>query len=154
NLNLRWKLGLGLSMAAILPIVIGAGAAVWLTLRGLDQASRSEAMRSVRVALNLVLRQAQQLQNDAGELAADNVLSDFLVTSPLAVASYLQRTQERLGSGLVEVADTQARIVGRHSTLDPARLRDLSAGDRAPAVRAALDYDHRVTLLQTGEQLA
>ena len=153
GLSLRWKLGIGLGVAAILPVVIGAGTAVWLVLRGLDDASRREAVRSARVALNLVLRQAQQEQSTAGELAADNVLADFLMTSPGRVPMYLASQQERLGQELVEIADTKGTVVGRYTTLDQATAKQLGVGDSAPAVKAALDYDRRVTLMQIGDAL-
>src|SRR5262249_3203959 len=154
NLSLRSKLGLGLGSASILSIVIGAGTAMILILSGLADASRREAMRSAKTALNLVLRQAQSQQSEAGELASDGVLADLLVTSPAAIENYLTSQQERFGSGLIEVADTRGRIVARRLGLDPARARQVAAGDHSPAVERALEYERQLTLTQVSGTLA
>jgi signal transduction histidine kinase len=154
DLSLRAKIGLGLGGAAILPILVAAAAAVWLQLSGMDEASRREAVRSARVALNLILRQAETQQGEAGDLAADGVLADLLVTSPGAVASYLDAQQERLGSGLVEVADTRGHILAARSSYGATRARALSAGDASATIRAALEYERRVTLTRVGGELA
>jgi signal transduction histidine kinase len=154
NRSLRAKIGMGLGVAAILPTLVGAAAAVWLVLSGLDQASRHEAVRTARVALNLVLRQAQSMQTEAGQLAEDGVLADLLVSSPNAIENFLATQQERLAGGLIEVADTRGHLVGRRSTFDPWRTRQLSVGEDAEPVHAALAYERRVTLIQATGELA
>src|ERR1051325_3748152 len=121
-MNLRTKIGHGLGGAAILPILLGAGTAVFLVLSGLDSASRRDAARSARVALNLILRQAQIIESEAGEIASDGVLADLLVRSPGSVEAYL-RTQDRSGTGMFEIADIRGKVVARQFTIASARAR-------------------------------
>jgi signal transduction histidine kinase len=153
RLNLRGKLGLGVGLAAILSILLGAGTAVWLVLRSLDEASHREVQRAAAIAVKLVAQRARQTQNEAGELAADSTLADLLSSSPGAVSAYLSSHAERLGSGLIEVADARGRIVARRAQSGP-DPRALAASDQAPAVRAGLDYERRINLLRIGDLLA
>ncbi len=153
NLSLRWRIGLGFGVAAILPILLGAAGAVWLILSGLDEGSRAEATRAARIAMNLVLHQAQLGQIEAGSLAEDGVLADLLVASPRAVERYLETQQEHFGSGLIEIADKTGRIVSRFSTVSGERLNEVAVGPQGPSIMRALNYERRVTLERAKEVL-
>ncbi|HEY3355101.1 MAG TPA: HAMP domain-containing protein, partial [Polyangia bacterium] len=146
KLRLRHKLGLSVGLAALLPVIAVTAVAWRLVLGGLEDGLRTQTDRSLRVGLNLVLRQVQQGGAEAVQLAESPSLERLLGTAPRRVQSYLEAEGDRLPPGLVEIADPSGRIIARFAAGDRARVADLSVGDHAPPIQRSLAYERRVTL--------
>jgi signal transduction histidine kinase len=69
-----------------------------------------------------------------------------LATAPATVGELLAARDDKLPPGLLEVADAEARIVGRREVGGDPALRGLELADGAPEFRRALGYERRVTL--------
>jgi signal transduction histidine kinase len=145
HLRLRHKLGLILSVAALLPVLGASTVAVRLVLAGLKSGARSQTERTMRVALNLVLTHVKEVFEDTVRMSEVAGLSDLLQLDPASTSELLARREHQFLPGLVEVADAEGKIVGRHAVSGKG-ARELTLVDNADPIRHALAYERRVTI--------
>jgi len=81
-LRLRHKLGLMLTIAALLPVLGASTVAMRLVLAGLKSGVRTQTERTMRVALNLVLANVKEVFEEAIRLSEQAGLSDLLLLDP------------------------------------------------------------------------
>ena len=143
-LRLRHKLGVMLTVAALLPVLGASTVAIRLVLAGLKSGARSQTERTMRVALNLVLSHVKEVFEDTIRVSEAPGLSDLLILDPAGIDELLQRHEKQLVTGLVEVADASGHIVGRREIGKNGQGLELSDG--APPIQHALGYERRVTI--------
>jgi len=142
-LRLRHKLGLMLTIAALLPVLGASTVAMRLVLAGLKSGVRTQTERTMRVALNLVLANVKEVFEEAIRLSEQAGLSDLLLLDPQSTGELLQHKESQLLPGLVEIADETGRVVGRRVIGGANLAANLSS---AEAIRGALSYERRVTI--------
>jgi signal transduction histidine kinase len=142
-LRLRHKLGLMLTIAALLPVLGASTVAMRLVLAGLKSGVRTQTERTMRVALNLVLANVKEVFEEAIRLSETAGLSDLLLLDPQSTGELLQRKEEQLLPGLVEIADETGKVVGRRVIGGAQLAANLSSTE---AIRGALSYERRVTI--------
>ncbi len=144
-LRLRHKLGLMLTIAALLPVLGASTVAMRLVLAGLKSGVRTQTERTMRVALNLVLANVKEVFEEAIRLSETAGLSDLLLLDPQSTGELLQRKEEQLLPGLVEIADETGKVVGRR-VVGGAQLATAASLSSTEAIRGALSYERRVTI--------
>jgi len=150
RLRLRHKLGLMLTVAALLPVLGASTVAIKLVLAGLKSGARDQTERTMRVALNLVLSNVKEVFESTIRLSETAGLSDLLVLDPQSTNELLARREDQLLPGLVEIADADGRVVG--SRLIGVRSgRELALSDNAEPIKKALSYERRVTIERPGD---
>ena len=142
-LRLRHKLGLMLTVAALLPVLGASTVAMRLVLAGLKSGVRTQTERTMRVALNLVLTNVKEVFEEAIRLSEQAGLSDLLLLDPQSTGELLQRKETQLMPGLVEIADETGKVVGRRVVGGAQFAASLSSTE---AIRGALSYERRVTI--------
>ena len=145
HLRLRHKLGLMLTTAALLPVLGASTVAIRLVLNGLKSGSRAQTERTMRVALNLVLTHVKEVFEGTVRLSEAAGLSDLLQLDPASTGELLARRENQMLPGLVQVADAEGRVVGRH-WVSGKTARELEVADGSEAIRHALAYERRVTI--------
>jgi signal transduction histidine kinase len=145
HLRLRHKLGLILTVAALLPVLGASTVAIRLVLAGLKAGSRAQTERTMRVALNLVLSNVKDVFESTVRLSEMPGLSDLLLLDPASTSDLVARREHQLLPGLIEIADSEGRVVGRHAVAGKV-TRPLELKDAAEPIRRALGYERRVTL--------
>ncbi|HEY1587413.1 MAG TPA: HAMP domain-containing protein, partial [Polyangia bacterium] len=142
-LRLRHKLGLMLTIAALLPVLGASTVAMRLVLAGLKSGVRTQTERTMRVALNLVLSNVKEVFEEAIRLSEQAGLSDLLLLDPQSTGELLQHKDLQL-PGLIEIADETGKVVGKRlmagSQILPSSLSSTEA------IRGALSYERRVTI--------
>ncbi|HEX6838197.1 MAG TPA: hypothetical protein VF334_16590, partial [Polyangia bacterium] len=142
-LRLRHKLGLMLTIAALLPVLGASTVAMRLVLAGLKSGVRTQTERTMRVALNLVLANVKEVFEEATRLSEQAGLSDLLLLDPQSTGELLQHKESQLLPGLVEIADETGKVVGRRVFGGAQLAANLSSTE---AIRGALSYERRVTI--------
>src|SRR5437762_1930449 len=145
RLRLRHKLGVMLSIAALLPVLGASTVAIRLVLTGLKSGSRAQTERTMRVALNLVLTHVKEVFEGTVRLSEAAGLSDLLQLDPDSTAELLARRENQMLPGLVQVSDSQGHVVGRHA-VSGKTAKELEVADASEAIRHALAYERRVTI--------
>jgi signal transduction histidine kinase len=145
HLRLRHKLGLMLSIAALLPVLGASTVAIRLVLTGLKSGAHTQTERTMRVALNLVLTHVKEVFEGTVRLSEAAGLSDLLQLDPASTAELLARRENQMLPGLVQVSDAQGHVVGRHAVSGKS-AKDLEVPDGSEAIRHALAYERRVTI--------
>jgi signal transduction histidine kinase len=151
QLRLRHKLAVMLTTAALLPVLGAATVAMKLVLTGLKSGVRTQAERTMRVALNLVISRVKEVFEETVRLSETAGLSDLLLLDPASTLELLQRRDDLVRQGLVELTDVEGRVVSRRFTGQPGRV--LRPPDDVEPIRRALSYERRVTLARVGPEL-
>src|SRR6516225_1094265 len=89
RLRLRHKLGLMLTVAALLPVLGASTVAIRLVLSSLKSGARAQTERTMRVALNLVLSHVKEVFEDTVRLSEAAGLSDLLQLDPASTSELL-----------------------------------------------------------------
>jgi signal transduction histidine kinase/HAMP domain-containing protein len=145
--RLRQKLTLGLSVAALLPMLVVASLASGVVLGSLERGLRNDVERQLGVGLNLTLRNIERLGDDTVRLASDEELAHAVPAGEAAVAEVLARAAPHLPSALVQVFAIDGRVVASEIVGgDSGRFSELAVDGRAATVTAALSWSRRVTL--------
>ncbi len=152
RLRLRHKLSLMLTVAALLPVLGASTVAIRLVLSGLKQGARAQTERTMRVALNLVLTHVKEVFEGTVRLSEAAGLSDLLQLDPASTAELLARRENQMLPGMVQVADAQGHLVGRHA-VSGKTAKELEVGDGSEAIRHALAYERRVTIVRDAREL-
>jgi signal transduction histidine kinase len=150
HLRLRHKLGIILTVAALLPVLGASTVAIRLVLAGLKSGARAQAERTMRVALNLVLTHVKDVFENTIRLSETAGLSDLLVLDPQSTDELLARKEDQLMPGLVEIADADGKVVGRRF-VGGRGSRALQLANNAEPIRNALGYERRVTIERPGD---
>jgi signal transduction histidine kinase len=150
HLRLRHKLGLMLSIAALLPVLGASTVAIQLVLTGLKSGARAQTERTMRVALNLVLTHVKEVFEGTVRLSEAAGLSDLLQLDPESTTELLARRENQMLPGLVQVADVQGHLVGRYAVAGKG-ARELEVGDASEPIQRALAYERRVTIARPPE---
>jgi signal transduction histidine kinase len=150
RLRLRHKLGLMLSIAALLPVLGAATVAIRLVLSSLKSGARTQTERTKRVALNLVLSHVKEVFEGTVRLSEAAGLSDLLLLDPNSTSELLARRENQMLPGLAQVADAQGHLVGRHAVSGKS-AKELEVSDGSEPVRHALAYERRVTIARPAE---
>jgi signal transduction histidine kinase len=161
RLRIRTRLIVWLALAGLIPLVAMALFGLKSVTDRLRANIEKETQRSLRIAMNLVLRQVQKVATDASRLGhAPDVQAIFEKYHALAVrpgprpknAVNISKTMERyrgeISSGLVELSDIQGRIFARHSLGNPELVEKLATKNRSPVVMKGLSYEHYVNLIR------
>lgn len=151
--SLRTKLALAMIVASLVPLVIASAISAQISLARLDLGLRERAEQTARIALNLLLRQAQRVSIDTRALAAAPRLLRVLPRAPARIPPVLLHRVGSLVPGMVEVSDASGRVLVRVSP-DPARYRDLHSKPRSPALARALGFEIYLTIARVGGLLA
>ncbi len=152
RLRLRHKLGLMLTVAALLPVLGASTVAVRLVLASLKSGARAQTERTMRVALNLVLSHVKEVFEDTVRLSETAGLSDLLLLDPASTGELLARHEDELMPGLVEIADSAGHVVGRRA-IGGRGAKALELPDGAEPIRRALGYERRVTIARVDRAL-
>ncbi len=134
RLRLRHKLGLIIVLSALLPVLGASWVAMQLVLDGLRSGARTQTERTLRVALNLVLSQVQEVFEDTVRLSETRELGDLLERDPAGAAELLGR-RNAARPGLTEVTDGTGRVVARYAR-DRREEPTLQIVDGEPAQKA------------------
>jgi two-component system, NtrC family, sensor kinase len=145
RLRLRHKLGLMLSIAALLPVLGASTLAMRLVVNSLKSGARTQTERTKRVALNLVLTHVKEVFEGTVRLSEAAGLSDLLQLDPASTSELLARRENQMLPGLVQVADAAGHLVGRHA-VSGKTAKELEVADDSEAIRHALAYERRVTI--------
>ncbi len=153
-LRLRHKLGLSLSIAALLPVLVASSVAVSIVLRGLDRGLSDETERQLHVGLNLMLRTVEGLGSDAARLSGAGDLSKAMTEGKDRVNEFLSSASPHLPSSLVQVTDERGTIIAQRVVGGVAsRFEGLGVDAKSSLVRAGLGFERRVTVVPVGALL-
>jgi signal transduction histidine kinase len=152
RLRLRHKLGVMLTVAALLPVLGASTVAIRLVLSSLKSGARAQTERTMRVALNLVLSHVKEVFEDTVRMSETAGLSDLLLLDPASTDELLARHEDELMPGLVEIADAQGKVVGRRA-IGGRESKALELADGAEPIKRALGYERRVTIARVDRAL-
>ena len=156
RLRLRYKLGLILSLAALLPVAVVSTVAMWLVISGLESGVQQQTDRTLRVGLNLVLAHFKDGFESGARLAESGDLAAALIDRKApagAIEEVLSRVEEQLPEGLVEVANADGHVVARRAVGGVQHPEDLELADGDPPIARALAYERRVTIEHRSDRL-
>ena len=149
-LRLRHKLGLMLSIAALLPVLGASTVAIRLVLAGLKSGARAQTERTMRVALNLMLTHVKDVFEDTVRLSETAGLSDLLHLDPASTGELLARRESSMIPSLVQVTDAQGHLVARQA-FGGKNGRELEVAEGSEPIRHALAYERRVTIARPAD---
>lgn len=155
RLRLRHKLAVSLALAALLPVVLASTVALRLVLAGLRSGARAQTERTLMVAVNLMLSHVKEVFEQTVRVSEQSGLAETLLIEPGsqgAIGQLLQRRDEQLFPGLVEVAEASGKIVARR-TIGGIDGKPLEQSDNAEPIARALRYERHVTIARVGSQL-
>jgi signal transduction histidine kinase len=150
-----------LALAGLLPLVAMSGFGLKSVTDRLREAIEKETRRSLRIAMNLVLRQVQKVSTDASRLGhAPDVQAVFEKYRALAerpgprpqngvnISKVMERYRGEISSGLVELCDIRGRVFARYSLGSRKLVDKLPTPNRSPVIMRGLGYEHYVNLLR------
>ncbi len=148
RLRLRHKLGISLSIGALLPVLVASSVAVGVVLRGLDARLQEETDRQRDVGVNLVLRHVERIGQTSVRLSNQAELSRAMRRGKDELAAFLEAEGRYMPSALIQVADETGAIIGREVAggVD-ARFDGIGVKHDSAAIRAGLSYERRITLV-------
>ena len=160
RVRLRHKLGVSLSIAALLPVVVASWVAISVMLDGLEEGLRDETEQQLQVGLSLVLRVVGRHGREAMRLAgSEDLVAAMQVPTPavrvVRLHEILAREAPYLPAVLIQMFDANGRqLTERVIGHGEGRFAGLGVAATAPPVRAALDYESIITLAAVGDALA
>ncbi len=157
RLRLRHKIGLMLLLGALLPLLLSTWLSRRLILSGLGTAARTQAERTVHVALNLALTEVEDVFRETVRISESEGLDKHLRGDRQTLDAFLQRAAAQLPTGLVELADRSGRVIAQAGSADASGRgvgRGLSTPNGSDPIRRALAYERRVTFVNLPAGLA
>jgi signal transduction histidine kinase len=173
RLKLRTKLVFAMAFAALVPVAIVASIATGVVLSSLERGLREDAGRQLTVGLNLILRTAERLGDEAVQLSETSELATALAGGATALDRWLAHEVAHVTSARLQILDATGtlvfdRMVVGALTCDPAqsedathpecqaaeRFRELGVSDRDRAAAAGQAWNRDVTLVEFGDRVA
>jgi len=137
--RLRNKLALAMVLTSLAPLIAAGAIAAWLVVGRLERGLGDQAVETAKIAVNLLLRQAESAARETKQLAASAELHEMLSEAPGRVPRFLRREARRMSAGMVEISDGRGKILGRASP-SPARYRPVRSTRESAALGRALGF--------------
>lgn len=161
RLSIRTRLLLWFSLAGLLPLFAMSAFGLYSITRRLQETIHEDTLRSLRIGMNLLLRQAQQTAADVTRLAnAADIQAMFRKYKELAklpdprpqnigdINKLMERYRGEVSSGLVELCDTEGRVFARYSFGSPHMEETLATQDNATIIKKGLNYEHDINFVR------
>lgn len=164
RLSIRTRLLIWFSLAGLLPLFAMSAFGLYSITSRLQETIQEDTRRSLRIGMNLLLRQAQQVAADVTRLAnAADVQAVFRRYKELAelpgprpqnigdIKKLMERYRGEVSSGLVELCDTEGRVFARYSLGSPHLEETLATNDNARIIRKGLDFEYDINFVRGSE---